>query len=152
MLLLALPLLAAACGTSYQPRDSALVSLVIDRGALVYLHEGRRVVVGPLGGGLQPLVADTPAAAAHAKTGEKRLAIGIPTYLTGATGVLTGVLILSGPIGWIAIGVGAGAMGTGVGLLGSGVTHLVDAVHIHNDAATERSASLARAPVVATGE
>jgi hypothetical protein len=41
---------------------------------------------------------------------------------------------LSGPVGWVVLGVGAATGGTGLGLLGAGFTHVIDAVNIHNDA------------------
>jgi hypothetical protein len=57
--------------------------------------------------------------------------------MTGLAGVVVGLAVLSGPIGWVAIGVGAVTAGTGLGFMGAGLTHAVDAVNIHNDAASD---------------
>jgi len=49
------------------------------------------------------------------------------------------IAVLSGPVGWVVIGIGAVTAGTGLGFMGSGVTHAVDAVNIHNDGAPDKS-------------
>lgn len=136
-LALTVGLLQAACSTTYQPRRSGQVGLVIHYAAPVYVKDGREVPIGPFGGDLASLVADTPAAATHARKSHTQLAIGVPTYLTGVAGVIVGIAALSGPVGWVVIGVGALTAGTGLGFMGSGVTHAIDAVNIHNDAASE---------------
>ena len=125
---------AGACGTTYQPRASGRVSLVIHHGSARYVKNGVETAVGAFGGGLRPLVADTPAAAAEAQTAHTELMIGTPAYLTGVTAIVIGLVVLSGPAGWIVIGAGAAVGGTGVGLMGAGFTHTVDAMNIHNDA------------------
>jgi hypothetical protein len=138
--LIPLPMLAAlassgaGCGTSYRPQASARLAVVIHHGAAMYVKDGRETPVGPLGGRLQDLVAESPDAAAHAHAAHTELAIGIPCYLTGVAGVVVGVAVLSGPIGWVVIGVGAATGGTGLGLMGAGLTHVVDAINVHNDA------------------
>ena len=134
---LTLALLQAACSTTYQPRPTGRVGLVIHYAAPMSVKDGREVPIGPFGGDLASLVVDTPAAAMHARRSHTQLAIGVPTYLTGVTGVIVGIVALSGPVGWVVIGIGALTAGTGLGFMGSGVTHAVDAVNIHNDAAPE---------------
>ncbi|HJX64145.1 MAG TPA: hypothetical protein VJ860_09360 [Polyangia bacterium] len=134
---LTVALLQAACSTTYQPRPTGRVGLVIHYAAPVYVKDGREVPIGPFGGDLASLVADTPAAATHARKSHTQLAIGVPTYLTGVAGVIVGIAVLSGPVGWVVIGVGALTAGTGLGFMGSGVAHSIDAVNIHNDAASE---------------
>ena len=89
--------------------------------------------VSPLGGALQPLVADVPAAIAPAARARKQLMFGVPLYLGGAASVVVGLALGWTPVGWIVLGVGAASAGTGLGLLGAGVTNTVDAVNIHND-------------------
>jgi len=131
---LTVALLQAACSTTYQPRVTGRVGVVIHHAAPMYVKDGREVPIGPFGGDLASLVADTPAAAMHAHKGHTQLAIGVPTYLTGVAGVIVGIAVLSGPVGWVVIGIGAVTAGTGLGFMGSGVTHAVDAVNIHNDA------------------
>jgi hypothetical protein len=44
----------------------------------------------------------------------------------------------------VVIGIGALTAGTGLGFMGSGFTHAVDAVNIHNDAASEMRAAPVR--------
>ena len=128
-------LLQVACSTTYQPRHTGRVAVVIRHAAPFYVKDGREVPIGPLGGDREGLVTDTPAAAAHARKAYTQLAIGVPTYVTGITGVIIGIAVLSGPVGWVVIGVGAFTAGTGFGFIGSGFTHATDAVNIHNDAA-----------------
>jgi hypothetical protein len=124
----------AACGTSYQPQPTARVGVVIHGGAALYVKNGRETSVGPLGGDLEELVAETPAAAAHAHTARTQLSIGIPFYVVGIAGVFIGLVVLGGPVGLVVIGAGAATGGTGLGFMGAGFTHAVDAVNIHNDA------------------
>ncbi len=133
----------ASCSTTYQPRPTGRVGVVIHYAAPAYVKDGREVPIGPFGGDLESLVADMPAAAAHARKAHTQLIIGVPTYLSGVTGVIIGIAVLSGPVGWVVIGIGALTAGTGLGFMGSGVTHAVDAVNIHNDA----TADIRRAPV-----
>ncbi len=134
-LALTVALLQAACSTTYQPRPTGRVGVVIHHAAAMYVKDGREVPIGPFGGDLASLVADTPAAAMHARKSHTQLAIGVPTYLTGVAGVIVGIAALSGPVGWVVIGIGAVTAGAGLGFMGSGLTHAVDAVNINNDAA-----------------
>lgn len=133
-----------ACSTTYQPRHTGQVGVVIHHAAPVYVKDGREEPIGPFGGDLESLVSDTPAAAVHARKSHTRLAIGVPTYLTGIAGVIVGIAAMSGPVGWVVIGIGALTAGTGLGFMGSGFTHAVDAVNIHNDAASEMRAAPVR--------
>jgi hypothetical protein len=123
---LSVALLQVACSTTYQPRHTGRVGMVIHHGAAVYVKDGRELPLGPFSGDLEGLVADVPAAAAHAHTAHTQFA-----------GVVVGIVVLSGPIGWVVIGVGAATAGTGLGFMGTGLTHAVDAVNIHNDAASD---------------
>jgi hypothetical protein len=100
----------------------------------MYVKGGQEQPIGPFSGHLGALVADVPAAAAHARTAHTQFVVGVPTYVTGLGGVVVGIAVLSGPIGWLVIGVGAATAGTGLGLMGNGLTHAIDAVNIHNDA------------------
>jgi hypothetical protein len=109
----------------------------------MFVKDGQEQPIGPFGGQLGALVADVPAAAAHAHTAHTRFAVGVPAYVTGLGGVVIGIAVLSGPIGWLVIGAGAATAGTGLGLMGNGLTHAIDAVNIHNDAVpTIRSAGV----------
>ncbi|MEP6652810.1 MAG: hypothetical protein ABJA82_05600 [Myxococcales bacterium] len=126
--------LPVACSTTYQPQHTGRVAIGIDHAAAVYVKDGHAVSLGPFSGALEALVAETPAAAAHAHTAHRQFQIGIPAYLVGAGGVIGGVVLLSGPIGWVVIGTGAAALGTGLGFMGAGLTHAIDAMNLHNDA------------------
>ncbi len=136
--------LLAACGTTYQPSRPGRISVGIHHGAPAYRMDGHEVPIGPLSGRLEGLVADVPAAAAHAHTAHHEFMVGVPAYLTGLGGVVLGIVLLSGPIGWAVIGIGGAAAGTGLGLMGAGVTHALDAVNIHNDHSAAPDLSPAR--------
>jgi hypothetical protein len=127
--------LGSGCSTTYQPRPSGRVGLVIHNGVAMYVKDGRQTPVGPLGGDLPQLVAETPAAVASAHRARKQLSVGVPSYAGGLGGVVVG-LTLATPVGWVIVGVGAALAGTGLALMGAGVTNAIDAVNIHNDAAS----------------
>jgi len=135
--------LTLGCGTSYQPRPSARLTVVIHHGAAMYVTNGHETPIGPLGGSLESLVAAEPAAAAQAHTARTELAVGVPCYLGGIAGVVVGIAVLSGPVGWVVLGVGAATAGTGLGFMGAGLTHAVDAVNLHNDAVSPVSRAAA---------
>lgn len=135
---LGLVLLGFGCGTSYTPRPTSRIGLVISHGGPYYLKDGQKFPVGPLGGDLASLVASSPAAVAHARAARADLTVGVPCYVTGLGVVVVGILALSGPLGWLVMGAGGAIGGTGIGLMGVGVTHAVDAVNIHNDATADR--------------
>jgi hypothetical protein len=129
---------AAGCSTTYQPRPDPRVGIVIRHGGAMYLKDGHETPIGVFGGGLLRLVEATPAAEAHASTARTELAVGAPCYVGGVTAVLVSLTLLTGPVGWVVLGVGAAVGGTGLGFLGAGVTHAIDAVNIHNDAVSAR--------------
>ena len=126
--------LQVACSTTYQPGRMGRVGVVIYHGAAMYVKDGKEQPIGPFSGHLEALVADVPAAAAHAGTAHTRFVVGVPAYVVGLGGVVVGLAVLSGPVGWLVMGVGAATSGTGLGLMGNGLTHAIDAVNIHNDA------------------
>jgi hypothetical protein len=107
---------------------------VIHHGAALYVQDGRELPVGPFSGNLPGLVATCPAALEHARIAHRDLAVGASAYLVGAAGLVIGILVLSGPAGWVVIGTGATVGGTGIGFLGAGLTHAIDAVNVFNDA------------------
>jgi hypothetical protein len=118
--------------------------VVIHHAAAMYTRDGRELPIGPFSGDLAGLVSETPVAVAHARRAHTEFAIGIPAYLSGALGVVVGIAALSGPLGWVVIGIGTSAMATGLGLMGAAVTHAIDAVNIHNDAAPENPSRVGR--------
>jgi hypothetical protein len=126
-------LITVGCSSTYRPRPTGSVAMVIEHGAVVHVKNGRRVPLQLLGEGLEDLIPETPAAAAHARTARTQLRVGVPAYVTGFGGVVVGILVLSGPPGWIVIGASTLVAGTGLVFMGSATTHLVDAVNIHND-------------------
>ena len=129
-----------ACSTTYQPRSDGRVGVVIHSGTAAYVQAGKEVPIGPFGGDLEQLVAADQHARASARRSRHQLQAGVPSYVGGLAGVVVG-LALSGPIGWVAIGVGAAAAGSGLGLLGAGFTNAVDAVNIYNDTISAPPAS-----------
>jgi hypothetical protein len=133
LLVLAISGWAASCGTTYQPRPSPRIGLVIHHGAAFYIKDGQEVVIGPLGGALEPLVASSPPALARAHRGYLQLAFGVPLYVGGAASVLVGLLTSRVPLKWTLVGAGAACAGTGLGLIGTGFLNAVDAVNIYND-------------------
>jgi hypothetical protein len=112
--------------------------VVIHNGAAMYVKDGKEQPIGPFSVHLESLVADVPAAAVHAGMAHTRFAVGVPAYMVGLGGVVVGIAVLSGPVGWLVIGAGAATSGIGLGLMGSGLTHAIDAVNIHNDAVPDR--------------
>jgi hypothetical protein len=122
----------AACSTTYQPRPTERVGLVIHHGGAAYTHAGQESAIGPFGGDLEGLVAGQPAAVARARRSRHQLQAGIPAYLGGFGAAVVG-LVLSGPAGWIVLGVGAATAGVGLGLMGAGFTNAVDAINTYND-------------------
>jgi len=131
-------LIGLGCGTTYTPRATGHVGLVVSHGGAYYVKDGQRTPVGPLGGDLATLVAASPAAVTEARVARADLSIGVPCYVTGIGGVALGILAFSGPVGWVVVGAGAAIGGTGLGLMGAGLTHALDAVNIHNDAIDRR--------------
>jgi hypothetical protein len=133
---LALTLLStgSACSTSYQPRPSGRIGLVIHNGAAMYVEDGRQIPIGPLGGALKPLVASSSLAAASADRAHTELAVGVPLYVGGVATLVVGLALSWSPVGWLVLGLGVASGGTGLGLMGAGVTNAVDAVNLHNDA------------------
>jgi len=129
---------APACGTTYQPAPTARVGLVIHHGEIFYAKDGREVPAGLVGGSLEPLVASSTLAASRAHRAHDQLMFGVPLYVGGLATMAIGLALSWTPVGWIVLGLGAASGGTGLGLMGAGVTNAVDAVNIHNDAATSR--------------
>jgi hypothetical protein len=125
----------SGCSTMYQPQQRGRVGLVVHSGIAMYVKDGRETPVGPLGGDLERLVAETPVAAAAAHRARNQLAVGVPFYAGGLGGVIVGVALAS-PVGWVIVGVGAALAGTGLSFMGAGITNAIDAVNIHNDAAS----------------
>jgi hypothetical protein len=111
--------------------------MVIHHGGAMYVKDGKETPIGVFGGGLSTLVGSSAAAEAHAHTARTELSVGVPCYVGGVTAVIVSLTLLSGPVGWVVLGVGAATGGTGLGLLGAGFTHVVDAVNIHNDAVSK---------------
>jgi hypothetical protein len=110
------------------------VGLVIHHGGAWYVKDGKEVPVAALGGTLEPLVADVPAATAPASRAHKQFLFGVPLYVGGVATVVVGLALGWTPVGWIVLGAGAASGGTGLGLMGAGVTNTVDAINVHNDA------------------
>jgi len=127
--------LCGACSTTYQPRSSERIGLVIRHGGASYTKEGRERPVGPLGGDLSSLVAGEPDAVALAHRSRAELAVGVPAYLCGVVAIVTG-LALRKPAGWFVLGGGVAVGATGLVLMGAGFTNAVDAVNVYNDAQT----------------
>jgi hypothetical protein len=126
--------MGGACSTTYQPQQrSGRVVIVIHRGAALYVKDGRQEPIGPFGGDLPALVAETPEAATAAHRARNQLAAGVPIYVGGAAAIVTG-LLLAGPVGWVVLGLGAASAATGLSLMGAGFTNAVDAVNLQNDA------------------
>ncbi|HVZ72727.1 MAG TPA: hypothetical protein VHJ20_10170 [Polyangia bacterium] len=124
----------SACATVHRPEPSPRISVVV-RGGLSYFKDGHETPVGPLGGDLEPLVADDAEAVRYARRARHELAFGVPAYLCGIAGVVVG-LATSKPAGWYVAGAGAAVGVTGIGFMGAGAVNLVDAVNVYNDDVT----------------
>ena len=142
---LIISLLGAACSTTFQPRRSERIGLVIRHGGAWYVEGDREVPVGPLGGDLGALVAGRPDAVRLARRSRAELAVGVPSYLAGVAAVVVGLLVRK-TAGWITIGGGVAIGGTGLVLMGAGVTNAVDAINTYNDDVRDDAATALRRP------
>jgi hypothetical protein len=120
--------------------------LAIRHGGPVYVKSALDFPIGPLGGPLEPLVADVPAAVEPARRARRQLSIGVPVYMGGIATVIVGVALSWSPLGWVVFGAGIASTGTGLGFMGAGVTNAVDAVNIHNDGVKDPAAPARPAP------
>ena len=106
----------------------------------MYVKSALDFSIGPLGGPLEPLVTDVPAAVEPARRARHQLSIGVPVYMGGIATVIVGVALSWSPLGWVVFGAGLASTGTGLGFMGAGVTNAVDAINIHNDGVTDTAA------------
>lgn len=126
-------LAAIGCSTTYQPRPSDRIGVVIRYGGASYVKNDRLYPIGPLGGDLPALVAGNPEATRLARRARTDLAVGVPAYLVGVAAVVLGLLVRK-PMGWGFVGGGVGVGASGLALMGAGFLNAIDAVNVHNDA------------------
>jgi hypothetical protein len=142
---LSLGALSSACATSYRPRPSPRISMVMEDGSPALEKNGNVVKVGPFGGGLVESVEGVPVAEDHADTYRSRMIAGFVIGLLGApaAGVGTGMLLVnesdSNPSDGLraaSIGLLAGGLAlslTGSILMASAQPHFWDAINVYND-------------------
>jgi len=130
--LLAGCLACAACGTSYQPKPSPRITLVVHGGGISFAKNGSASPVGPLGGALPDLVVGDEAVRA-ARRARHELVFGVPAYVLGFTAAIIG-FSLAKPAGWLVGGAGIVLGGSGLAFMGAGAVNAIDAVNLSNDA------------------
>ena len=149
-----LALLAAAallsCSTKYQPQLGPRLSVVIEGGSPVYVHDGKKFEHGFAGGGLVDAVESDPEAKEAAETYQTRMTTGFALYLVGAACLITGVSVglshiddnqrSDGADALTAGGILCGFAGmiSGAVLLVTGQPYQMDAINIYNDNVEKR--------------
>jgi hypothetical protein len=141
----AVVLTATACATSYKPRPSPRVALVMKDGAPALEKNGQLDKIGPFGGGLVDAVQGHAEAEDHARTYRGLMVGGFVTNLLGAATAAGGVGVLayneakdSPSAGLRAASFGMMFGGLGVALAGtilmaSAQPHFYDAINLYND-------------------
>lgn len=137
-LVLCVSLLYTTAGcTSYVPRPSSSIRMVMDGGSSQFVKNGAVIQKGALGGSLIEAMKDVPAAQQHARTYRAMNIAGFTVYGVGLLGMVIGGLIwpvsknYTVPVALIGSGGGLGVIGLGV-VAGSG-PQLLDAINLYND-------------------
>jgi hypothetical protein len=81
---------ALGCSSQYMPRSPRRVAVTIRDGKPAYVRDGRVFDVGPLGGGLDEVVAGNPDAVAAANEYHSRLVDGLLGAVLGAASMAVG--------------------------------------------------------------
>jgi hypothetical protein len=137
----------SGCSTSYAPRPTPRVAVVMQGGTPVYVREGRVFPGGGFGGDLHEAVEGNPEAESYAKSYRTGMVAGVTTALVGIASAVGGsVLYLansSGPenerdgtaqaIGGTMALSGIAAYATGMVIMLHAQPHLWDAVNSYND-------------------
>jgi hypothetical protein len=132
------------CASSYVPRPSPRVSLVMDGGGYGYVRDGRKYEGGLFGGDIDKVVQGNPQAEKYARAYKTGMATGFAMTTIGLAGVLGGVTVLGAdasqsqensvpPTGLVIIGAGLFVELIGSILELNAVPHLFDAVNSYND-------------------
>jgi hypothetical protein len=142
---------AFGCTSSYVPRPSPRLSLIMEGGTYAYVRDGKKYEGGVLGGDLEEAVRGDPTAEEYASQFRTGMTAGLVLTTVGALGVVGG-LVLTGadasqttpghplpPTGPVVCGVGlvTELVGVIVGL--NAAPHLFDAINAYNDALGSRA-------------
>jgi hypothetical protein len=141
---------AFGCTSSYVPRPSPRLSLIMEGGTYAYVRDGKKYEGGMLGGDLEEAVRGVPAAEEYASQFRTGMTAGLVLTTIGSLG-LVGGLVLTGaeasqttpgqplpPTGLVVCGLGlvTELVGVIVGL--NAAPHLFDAINAYNDALGSR--------------
>jgi hypothetical protein len=156
------------CSSTYMPRPSPRVSLVMDSGSYAYVRDGKKYEGGLFGGDLDEAVKGNPEAEHYASAYKGGIATGFVLSLVGAVGIgvgagVAGSELANQPPGSSSVPVtGLVVMGAGllVSIIGDVVIlnaapHLFDAINAYNDglqAAAPPAPAQAPAPATPAGQ
>jgi hypothetical protein len=135
------------CSTSYAPRPSPRVAVVMQGGTPGYMREGRFYEGGGFGGDIDEAVRGNPEAESHAKAYRAGMIGGFAATMAGVASTIGGGMLYVGNAGedaserdttmQTAGGVlflgGVAAYITGLVLFANAQPHLWDAINIYND-------------------
>jgi hypothetical protein len=138
-----------ACSSTYKPRPSPRIAIVLEHGQPALVKGGERYEIGVFGGGLVDAVEGNAAAEDHAETFRNRTITGFAMSLGGVAFALGGASLLAAgafdsrdPADAMVF-TGAAVAFTGFGLMiaslfvtMSAPPHLWDAINVYNDAVT----------------
>jgi hypothetical protein len=140
-------LVVSGCSTSYVPRPSPRVAIVMQGGTPAYMREGRVYEGGGFGGDIDEAVRGNPEAESHAKAYRTGMIGGFAATMAGVASTIGGGMLYVGNSGGdpserdatmqTAGGVlflgGIAAYIAGLVLFANAQPHLWDAINVYND-------------------
>ena len=91
-----LTLASTGCSTSYMPRPSSRVQVIMKGGTPAYVRDGKVYEGGIFGGDLDEAVRGNPEAESHAKSFQNGLIGGFLTTIVGGASLITGAALFAG--------------------------------------------------------
>ncbi len=137
--------LATGCATTYVPRPSSRVQVIMKGGTPAYMRDGRVYEGGIFGGDLDEAVRGNSEAESHAKAYQNQLLSGFLATLGGGASMVAGVTLYANGrsqssmdttqqnVGAALLIGGLAAYITGLVLLTTAQPHQWDAINIYND-------------------
>jgi len=146
-ILLVCAVVTSGCSTSYVPRPSPRVAVVMKDGTPSYMRDGRIYEGGAFGGDLDQAVHGNPEAEAHAKSYQNGMLGSFLASLAGGLSLGTGAGVVLADsarssedrsssaqvTGFVLLAGGVAASIVGAVLFSNAQPHLWDAINIYND-------------------